>query len=172
MTVMADNDIEELDLISAMWILASNDENHLITYEGIRERLGLGPHFDVQGLVLKKRELFRLGAPPGELEDWKTDMKRGSRRPRWVKAMPDEGERLKEIDKFSDDTVFRSQFRANRGSAPSQVEVVTWGLEHIDRIRKGRIASREASAKSWQMWLVFGVALVNIVVTLWLGLRK
>jgi len=162
---MADNELEELDLISAMWILASNDENHLITYEGIRERLGLSADFDVQGLVHKRRELFRLGAPPGDLEDWKNAMRRGSRRPRWIKAMPDEAKRLEEIDKFSDDTVFRSQFRVNRGSAPSQVEVVTWGLEHLDRIRKGRIASREASVKSWQMWLVFGVGVANIVAT-------
>jgi len=169
---MANNEIEELDLISAMWILASNDENHLITYEGIRERLGLNAEFESRGLVLKRRELFRLGAPFGELEDWKTAMKGGNRQPRWIKTIPDQEKQLEEINKFSDDTVFRSQFRANRGSPPSQVEVVTWGLEHIDRIRKGRIASREATAKSWQMWLVFGAAALNIVVTLWLGLRK
>lgn len=162
---MADNELEELDLISAMWILASNDENHLITYEGIRERLGLNPDFDVHGLVLKRRELFRLGAPPGELEAWISDMKHGNRRPKWITAVTDEAKRLEGIDKFSDDTVFRSQFRVHWGSPPSQVEIVTWGLEHLDRIRKGRIASREASVKSWQMWLVFGVGVANIVAT-------
>ncbi len=29
------SEIDELDLLSAIWILANNDENNLITYKGI-----------------------------------------------------------------------------------------------------------------------------------------
>ena len=116
-------DLEELDLISAVWILASNDENHLITYEGIRERLGLDK-VNVKELVLKRRELFRPGAPPRELKDWQSSMRKGSRLPTWIKVISDESKRLEAIDGLSQEDVFRSQFRANRDSPKSQVEIV------------------------------------------------
>lgn len=160
------SDLEELDLISAVWILASNDENHLITFEGIRERLGLEESFDVRGLVLKRRELFRPGAPPGELEEWQASMRNGGRLPTWIKLIPEGPERLTAIDGLSQKDVFRSQFRANRGAPKSQVEIVSWGLEHIDRLRKSKIATLDSSAKSWQMWLVFGVGVANIIATI------
>lgn len=160
------SDLEELDLISAVWILASNDENHLITYEGIRDRLRLDKNFDITGLVQKRRELFRPGASLGELDEWKDAMRKGSHLPSWVKGISTDAERLSTIDRLSTKDVFRSQFRTARGSLKSQVEIVNWGLEHIDRLRKSKIASREVNAKSWQMWLVFFVGVANIVVTI------
>lgn len=160
------SDLEELDLVSAVWILASNDENHLITFEGIRERLGLEESFDVRGMVLKRRELFRPGAPPNELEDWQASMRNRRRVPMWVKVIADESKRLAAIEGLSQKDVFRSQFRANRGDPKSPVEILNWGLEHIDRLRKSRIAAREASAKSWQMWLVLAVGVANIIATI------
>lgn len=166
------SDLEELDLISAVWILASNDENHLITFEGIRERLGLEEDFDVKSLVLKRRELFRPGAPPGELEDWQASMRSGSRLPTWIKLIDEVPKRSAAIDGLSQKDVFRSQFRANRGAPKSQVEIVSWGLEHIDRLRKSRIAARDASAKSWQMWLVFCVGVANIIATIAVAYMK
>ncbi|MGB4871017.1 MAG: hypothetical protein WBP47_13260 [Candidatus Promineifilaceae bacterium] len=166
------SDLEELDLISAIWILASNDENHLVTYEGIRERLGLDAGFDVRGLVLRRRELFRPGAPPGELEEWQASMRKGSRLPTWIKLIDESPKRSAAIDGMSQKDVFRSQFRTNKGSPKSQVEIVSWGLEHIDRLRKSRIAALDASAKSWQMWLVFGVGVANIFATIVVGYLK
>ncbi len=41
-----------------------------------------------------------------------------------------------------------------------------WGLEHIDRLRKARLEARDPSVKSWQLWLVFAVGVLNIVATL------
>jgi hypothetical protein len=52
---------DEIDLISAVWILASNDETSIITCEGIRRRLGLPQGFDVRALVSRRAELFRMG---------------------------------------------------------------------------------------------------------------
>jgi hypothetical protein len=164
--------LEVLDLVSAIWILASNDENHLVTNEGIRERLGLPPHYDVRALVMSRRELFRPGAPPGELEEWKCDMTEGRRLPRWIRQVQGAAEKQETINRLTDDDVFRSQFRVGRDAPPSPIELVTWGLEHLDRLRKGQIAYREATAKSWQMWLVFGVGVANIIVSIVLAVVK
>lgn len=163
------SDLDDLDLISAVWILASNDENHLITYEGIRDRLGLDKNFDIRGLVLKRRELFRPGSSSGELDEWKDAMRKGSRLPSWIKGIPTDAERLSAVDRLNADDVFRSQFRTPRGSPKSQVEIVNWGLEHIDRLRKSKIASREANAKKWQMLWVGIVGLLNIITTIWVA---
>lgn len=166
------SDLEEFDLISAIWILASNDENHLVTFEGIQERLGLDKGFDVKHLVLKRRELFRPNAPPGELEEWQNSMREGSRLPTWIKIIPEREKRLAAIDGLSQEDVFRSQFRASKGAPKSQVEIVSWGLEHIDRLRTSKIAARDASAKSWQMWLVFGISAANIFATIAVAYMK
>lgn len=165
-------DLEEFDLVSAVWIFSCNDENHVITYEGIRERLGLDASFDVRGLILKRRELFRPGAPPDELEEWQSSMRKGSRLPTWIALIEDHSKRVNIIDSLSQKDVFRSQFRPNRGSPKSGVEVLGWGLEHIDRIRKSKVASQEASAKSWQMWLVFFIGLANIIATIAVAVVK
>jgi hypothetical protein len=163
---MAD-ELNEIDLLSAIWILASIDENHLLTYEGIRERLGLNDEYNVRELILRRRELFRPGAPPGALEKWKTKMReRPTSQPAWIRAIHDESQKLAAIEQLSENDVFRSQFRARMESPRSEVELLNWGLEHLDRIRASRLASREAHAKSWQMWLVFGIGVVNVVVTI------
>ena len=160
------SDLEEFDLVSAIWILASNDDNHLITYEGIRNRLVLEKSFDVKGLVQRRRELFRPGSPSGELDEWQAAMKNGKRIPPWIKLIQDQSMRLDAINRLNQDDVFRSQFRANRGDSKSAIEIVSWGLEHIDRLRQSKIATRDASAKGWQMWLVFIVGVANIAATL------
>jgi hypothetical protein len=168
---MSTDDLEELDLLSAVWILASNDENHLLTFEGVRERLALSAQYDVRTLVLKRRELFRPNAPPGELEEWKNAMRAGSRLPAWIRQL-DEPAQRQAIDALSDKDVFRSQLRPGRNAPVSSIQVVSWGLEHLDRIRKSRIAARDATAKSWQMWLVFGIGVANIVVSIVLAVLK
>jgi hypothetical protein len=56
-------DPDEFAVLASLWILASNDENSLITYRGIEHRLNLSPAFDLRGLVRRHGELFRLGMP-------------------------------------------------------------------------------------------------------------
>lgn len=158
--------LDELDLISTIWIIASNDENHLITFEGIRERLGLEKSYDLNSVVLKHRELFRPGAPPEELEEWQDSMRDGKRQPTWIKIISDDPKRLTAINSLKQTDVFRSQFRVNKRAPKSQIEIVNWGLEHIDRIRKSRIAARNANAKSWQMWLAVVIGVLNIIATI------
>jgi hypothetical protein len=170
--IMTTDDLEELDLQSAVWIFASKDENHLLTFEGIRERLCLDADYDVRRTVLKRRELFRPGAHAFELEQWKAKMRTGRRVPPWIKQIEDPEQKARAIENLSEKDVFRSQFRTEPGATASSIEVINWGLDHLDRIRKGRIASREATAKSWQMWLVFWIGVANIIVSTILALSK
>lgn len=157
---------DELDLLSSIWIMACNDENHLITYKGVTHRLDLPQDFNVRSLIKKRPELFRHGASKSVLEDWKKKMlERLNSAPVWIKAMQSDHERLQAIETLSSDDIFRSQFRAQRASERSPIEIITWGLEHLDRLRKAKLEEREATAKSWQMWLVFGVSLLGIVVS-------
>jgi hypothetical protein len=153
---------DELDLVSVAWIVASNDENSIITYEGIRYRLGLPPDYDVKRLIRKRPELFRPGANPDQFEAWTKDMREGRRLPSWIRAKP-EAERAASVAALSSDDVFRSQFRANRNAERSPIEIISWGLEHLDRVRKAKLAALDANAKSWQMWLLFVVGVLGLV---------
>ena len=162
---------EELDVISAVWIMASNDETSLITYEGIRHRLGLAD-VDVRALIRRRGELFRPGANGSHIEEWKTDMLAGRRLPSWIRAIPDAVTRERTIRALTVDDVFRSQFRTTRNAERSPIEIMKWGLEHIDRLRKARLEAREATAKSWQMWLIFAGTVAGILTQIVIALVK
>ena len=68
---------DDLDLLSAIWILASNDDNPLITYRGLTFRLGLPNSFDVRAIVRSRPEMFRPGVLPSRLEKWKVQLREG-----------------------------------------------------------------------------------------------
>lgn len=157
------HDLDDLDVVSAIWILASNDENPLISYRGLVYRLGLPDQYDLKAVVKSRPELFRLGAGEEQLNSWKTEMRSGRRLPGWIKAIEDRDMRLTAINAINKDDVFRSQFRARIGAEKSQIEIIKWGLEHLDRLRKAKAEARDASAKKWQMWLVFWVSLIGVV---------
>jgi hypothetical protein len=172
-------EVDDLDIVSAVWILASNDETSLITYEGIRYRLDLLPSFDVRNLVRKRGALFRTGANAKHLEAWKEEMLAGRHLPSWIRAIADNAEREKTIRGLTVDDVFRSQFRTSRSSGVqpwhadrSPIEVINWGLEHIDRLRKANLEAREATAKSWQMWLIFGGTVLSIATQIIIAIVK
>src|SRR4051812_19859411 len=76
------------DVLSATWVLACNDENHIVTYEGLRYRLGVHAGLEVRALVKKRIDLFRLRIPPSQLENWKNAMREGKRRPVWIAQLP------------------------------------------------------------------------------------
>lgn len=160
------------DILSATWIMASNDENEMITYEGIKSRLNLPSNYNVKELIQSRGELFRKGVPESRLRDWKSEMRAGRHLPIWIKEIDDNTERSKAIDNLTTDDVFRSQFRAGKDSPQSPIEIINWGLEHIERLRKASLDAREQSAKRWEIWLVFIVSLINIGVTIAFALLK
>lgn len=160
------------DILSATWILASNDENEIITYEGIKNRLNLPKNFKIKELIQSRGELFRKGVPESRLRLWKDEMRTGHHLPSWIKEIEDNTERDKAIDSLTTNDVFRSQFRTGRDSPQSPIEIINWGLEHIERLRKASLDAREQSAKRWEIWLVFIVSLINIGVTIVVALLK
>lgn len=160
------------DILSATWILASNDENEMITYESIKNRLSLPSRYNVKELIQSRGELFRKGVPESRLKTWKDAMRAGHRLSSWIKEIDDDAERHKAIDNLTTDDVFRSQFRAGKDSPQSPIEIINWGLEHIERLRKASLDAREQSAKRWEIWLVFIVSLFNIVITIAVALLK
>jgi hypothetical protein len=138
----------DLDTVSSIWILASNDENFLITYEGIKDRLNISDIQYIKELVKLHRELFRLNAPSKALMEWKSQMRMGQRLPSWIRTFPKESEERKNaIDSIKEEDVFRSQFRTKSGTPASNISIINWGLEHIERIRKNAEEKKQEKKK-------------------------
>ena len=154
---------DDLDVVSAIWILASNDDNPIITYSGLNHRLGLPEDYNVKMLVASRPELFRPRVPESRLKTWKDRMLSGKSIPGWLTAIENSEERGAAIEAITREDVFRSQFRAHSNAERSPIEIISWGLEHLDRLRKARAEANDASAKKWQMWLVFGVSLIGVI---------
>jgi hypothetical protein len=166
------NTPDDYALLSAIWILACNDENNLITYKGIQHRLGLPKDYDVRGLVVQHGELFRQGMPASKLEEWKEDMRHGKRRPAFIRRAESDELRNRLIDTLQPSDGFRSQFRAETNAPRSEVVVIEWGLGHVERLRKAHYEARDATAKSWQIWLVFAASLLGVAATIIAALLK
>jgi hypothetical protein len=160
------------DILSATWILASNDENEIITYEGIKSRLNLPANYNVKDLIQSRGELFRRGVPASRLDEWKDEMHNGRHLPIWVKEIEDVSKRNMAIENLTINDVFRSQFRTGKDSPKSEIEIINWGLEHIDRLRKASVDAREQSAKRWEIWIVLGIGIINIIVTVIFAVLK
>jgi hypothetical protein len=168
----SETDAEVSGKLSAIWILASKDENPIITYRSIRHRLGLSDSYNLEGLIKKHLELFRLKAPVFRLEEWKQQLREGKRRPTWLNEIESEEKRIEVINALTVNDVFRSQFRTKSTSEPSSIEVINWGLEHIERLRK---VSAEEKETRWK-WIKEGlipissifVALLAIIASAWI----
>jgi len=157
-------DVDEFDVLSAVWILSCNDENPIMAYDGLKFRLGIPNGYDIKSLIAKRGELFRKGIPDDRLQQWKSEILGGKGVPLWIKAMNTEDDWRNTINAITAHDVFRNQFRPSKNAEKSSIEVINWGLQHIDRLRKARIELKEVSAKQWQVWLVFGAAVVGVVV--------
>jgi hypothetical protein len=154
------------DTLSAIWILACNDENPIITYRGLTYRMGLPESFGVRSMVLGRRELFRAGVVRSRMDAWKKRMKQGASLPVWISETASAQEREAEIDDLTPDDVFRSQFRIEDGAPKSPIEIIDWGLAHIERLRKASVERREEVNKrraNLATFLSLGVAALAVV---------
>jgi len=143
----------QLDTVAAIWILASNDERPEVSYRGLRFRLRLPDEVDERQLVARRGELFRLNIPESRLEELKARYREGSRLPSWLRSLP-EADRAAAINELTVNDFFRSQFRADADAPRSAIEVVDWGLKHIDRLRSAIIEKKESRLKEWSLkWI-------------------
>ena len=88
-------------------------------------------------------------------------MRLGKHLPSWIRDVDDETTKKSAIEALSPEDVFRSQFRAEYDAPKSSVEVIDWGLQHIDRLRKASLEYQEQTAKRWEIWLVFLVSILT-----------
>jgi hypothetical protein len=161
--------IDDLDILSAVWILSCIDENPIITYRGIVERLDLQSNVDVRELIQSRRELFRPGVLKSRLEDWKQQMKEGRKRPAWILEIKDDIERNKTIDGLTQNDVFRNQFRVEREAPKCGLEIIDWGLQHLERLRKGALETREERTRTLTTLILPAAAILS---SLLLGLTS
>ena len=147
----------QFDILCSIWILANIDENPLITYEGIKYRLGLLENFDIRALVSSRSELFRRTTPHHRLEAWKNEMLKNKHLPSWIKNIENKEDRESKIRELSTNDVFRSQFRVGLEdfNAPkSEIEIIKWGIEHIERLRNAELDTKKGRRNFWSTVII------------------
>jgi len=157
MTKQNKHDISQpdvFDVLSASWVMACNDENPILIYDDILHRMDLNSEYRIRELIQSRGDLFRRGVPEKRLEELKERLGQRDDPPNW------------DIKNLTINDVFRSQFRVGENAPKATLEVIDWGLQHIDRLRKASFEAKDTSVKSWQMWLVFGASLLNIAATI------
>lgn len=178
---MREIDPDRLDKVSAIWIVACNDKDAIITYKSIIQRF---PSWElkedeVRQLVKEHGELFSPVVASDWLDDWKNWVKTGHY-PGWVIDLhADDSEpkttlqnrRNDEIDKLKRKDVFRCQLRTDTRSRPPMgppdpsvppcgTDAVKVGLEHIDRLRKAGVEMREEKLKRYTGLIIPALAIL------------
>lgn len=153
---------EQFDNLTTIWVLSSNDVNPIMTYKGIIYRLDLDEKYDVKGLVNHHQELFRLKVPPRHLENWKKEMRVDeTKRPSYMRCENEQRQR-EMIEEITVDDVFRSQFRLVENAARTSIEIIDWGLQHLDRQRKAGLEYQQTIATKAQVFWAIGIAVLSL----------
>jgi hypothetical protein len=119
-------------------------------------------------------ELFRWGIPTRRLEELDEKI-RQKRKDRWPQNLSEESEsgQPEEIGPLKPDDGFRSQFRVGGGNPPpSPIEILDWGLQHIERSREASLEARQESAMRLQLWSIIVLNVLNVLVNLLVALLK
>jgi hypothetical protein len=164
--IMTADTPDEFAILTATWILASNDENSIMTYKGIVYRLDLPKNYNLKRIVNSRGELFRRGVQEYSLEEWKRKMiSFPKNRSSWIRALGDELKQVAAIRELSANDVFRSQFRTINGAGKSPIEIIDWGLQHIERLRKAGMESKEQYAKSTEVRWILAVTIISAIIS-------
>jgi len=150
-------------VLSAIWILCCNDVIPEMTYEGIRFRCGLFDINEVKGIVKARGELFRAKVPRDRLDRWKEQMLNCERLPSWILDIDDIHERERVIKELKPEDLFRNQFRAEEDAPQAPLEILKWGLEHIERLRKAEVEGREEER---QVWSTIRIPVLSTIIAL------
>jgi hypothetical protein len=165
---------DEFDILASIWVIASNDTNPIVFYETVYFRLSLSEKYNLKALIEKRGDLFRNHASQHRLEALKNRwLNEASDRPAWLLDGRTEAEQILKIHSLQTNDAFQSQFRGFEGDqSRSSLEVVDWGLQHIERLRKTFLESREDKIKRWQLWSVMILTTLDLIVTIIVALIK
>lgn len=144
-------DIDRYGVLAAIWVLSCIDKEPIMLFASTEDRLSLPPDFGLRSLIKSKPELFRVGVPSQRLEKWR-ERRTPETLPRYIRNMKDSARREQTLKELTVDDLFRSQFRTLPDAQKSPIEVIDWGLQHIERLRKAEAESREELLKKRQMW--------------------
>lgn len=136
-----------------------------MTYRYTAERLDGANIESIKAIVGKRPELFRLKISVETLEAWKNDMLGRKRLPAWVKEADNKNDFEKFIAELQISDVFHSRFRILENSEPTKIEIIEWGLQHIDRLRKSSLDSIEVNRRWIKEWLIPILSILVAVVT-------
>jgi hypothetical protein len=154
------------DLVSAIWILSSNDENPIVTNAGVIDRLALPADYDLNKIIRSRRELFRPGISASRLERWKAQLRAGRGLPGWLQEISDQSARNQRIEEISAADVFRNQFRTTENSPRCDLSVIDWGLQHIERLRKAALDVRNERRQRWSTLFIPAGSLILAALSL------
>jgi len=90
----------------------------------------------------------------------------GKNLPSWLQNLPTNEQKEEAINSLLATDVFRSQFRTGSNAPKAPVEILNWGLEHIERMRRASLESRDYLAKSWQAWVAIGISGLTLILTI------
>ncbi len=149
---------DDLAITAAIWVMSCNDESSLIPYYALSYQLGIADA-DARRLVRSRPELFRPSAPPAWLDAWKQNLGGPGTSPGWYLAIPPES-RAATLAGIRGADAFCNQFRAEQDSPRCSLDVMRWGVEHLERLRDRAAESRRQRRELWTHWIAPGVTLL------------
>ena len=164
--------LDKFGILSAAWILACNDTNPIMTYKSIQKRLLLEEYnIDaIKSIINSRGELFRKRVPNSYLKRWKEQMREGQHLPTWITEEKDKSKHLEIIDKLGQEDTFISQFRSDDNDPAwvegSPIEIIDWGLQHIERLRKTFFELRDEALKKWQLWILLFFSFTSFILSI------
>lgn len=141
---------DDYQVLTASWILASNDENNLMTYKSIGKRLDITDIEHIKQLINSHGELFRKGATKESIDEWKSNMLDDIQKPSWMRELT-KVEFAKEILHLSKEDIFRSQFRVEKNAKKSDVNLIEWGLRHLERLYTNESSQIKIKIQVWTL---------------------
>lgn len=154
---MSKKDNKAYKLTTAIWVLSCNDKPTQMTYKGIIERIDNVSLDEIRSIVSNFPELFQLQIPKKQLEDWKSQMKGGCNRPKWI-AQSNSDDTIENLEL---DDVFRNRFRNSIDAEVVDNSILEWGINYIHEFYEKK--ERQAE-KIWQRLSSFILPLISVLV--------
>lgn len=164
------NYLEEFDVLSSVWIMANNDDDSLMFYESVKNRLGLHSKYQLKEIITKRSELFRRKISKHRLDllkiKWHAECaKAHPKMPSFIFRLDTAQERTDLIDSITEDDIFRSQFRVKDDAPKADIEIIDWGIKHIERLRNNLIDKKEKRKRILkEIWIPFGSILLTMII--------